>query len=711
MSFKNLVEGKIRESFYHEWIISNKLGSYGLGTGNLIPNRKYHGLLIAKILDGKYHIVSSLEERVKILSESMYLDSNQYPDIIYPNGYRHLIKSWLLPFPTFLYSSYPFEDDILILKIIQMNNEKNIVRVFYKNLGYVNFKIYLRPKFTFRNHHYLNKPGTIKLEDLEVNINNNANIANIFNKNNGLSINLVIDNGVIRNDPLIYKNVFYPNEEIRGYDSCEDLYSPIIVKKEMEPEEELNLFFICKEEFELYKKSKKIKEDQNLLHDLVSNELKEDFNKYFKEEIFPEDYPLKIKKSKTKGFNLLKSSDNIITFVKDDDSFLYKEKDINKILKSMLQRFILEDDIVAGYPWFGNWGRDTMITLEALNFEKDENIKKFYYNVLQKYGKNIKNGLIPNVIDKDGLGENYNSIDASLFFCNRIYDYLTNYEEENEKKIETLIKYSIEVIYNYIFNKDLPFEYDESDSLIKIKEESRLALTWMDAKIYDYIVTPRYHKPIEIQYLFYNSLKNLIKLINKYNFTIPKKFNKLNEKLIKEIINRLEKKLLNYYFDGEIFGDTIYNNILIKEIRPNYLIGLALNNVEYENEIYDKAIFQADKFLVTEYGLRTLNKENPSFRKKYIGNQKMRDMAYHQGTVWAWLIMPFSKVLYKRFKDKKIVKEEILKRFRRPFDGILKGHYGSIAEVWDGDEPHFPKGAPAQAWSVAAYYFIVKNFF
>ncbi|MCX8058256.1 MAG: amylo-alpha-1,6-glucosidase [Spirochaetes bacterium] len=707
MELMNLIEGKIKESFYHEWLISNILGSYGLGTGNLIPNRKYHGLLIANINDNKFHILSSIEERVKILSESMYLDSNQYPDIIYPNGYRHLVKSWLLPFPTFLYSSYPFDENVLILKIIQMDEEKNLVRINYKNYGTVNFKLYLRPKFTFRNHHSLNKPGSIKSEDIEINLKNEKQVI-IFHKNSGNSVFLLIDNGVIRSEPLIYKNIFYPNEEIRGYDSLEDLYAPIIIKIELQPDEEINLFFMLEDELKEFK-NKIEKENKSInLNDLILKRFDNSFNRIIKEKIIPVDYPIKMKKKKVKSEEEFKS---IFVNLKDDDEFIFNENERENILKLMLSRFMLKDDIIAGFPWFGNWGRDTMITLEALNFEEDEDTKNFYLKVLLKYGKKLKNGLIPNVIDKDGFGENYNSIDASLLFCNRIYDYITNFKEENEKNINLLIKYFIDVIFNYFFNKDLPFEYDKEDSLIKIKPDCKLALTWMDAKIYDYIVTPRFHKPIEIQFLFYNSLKNLLKLLKKYEIEIPKKYSKLGKDFVNEVISKLDKNLINYYFDGEIFGDTIYNKTLIKEIRPNYLIGLSLENVSLSNEIYDKAIIQADKYLVTDYGLRTLNKENPSFRKKYIGNQKMRDMAYHQGTVWAWLILPFSKILYKRYKDKKIVKEEILKRFRRPFDGLLKGHYGSIAEVWDGDEPHFPKGAPAQAWSVAAYYYVVKNFF
>jgi|YNPMSStandDraft_1061717.scaffolds.fasta_scaffold00005_21 glycogen debranching enzyme len=701
MEIKYFIEGKIKETFYHEWLISNKNGSYGLGTGNLIPNRKYHGLFILNDLNQKFHMVSFIEERVKILSESMYLDSYQYLDVIYPNGYRHIIKSWLLPFPTFLYSTYPFDESVLILKTIQMHNQYDIVRVSYKNIGSISFKLYLRPKFTFRNHHHLNTPGKISENDLVVNLNNEKD-AFIFHKDSGYGLKTKIDRGVIRIDPLIYKNIYYPNEEIRGYPSVEDLYSPIVVKVEMEPESEVNLFFISNRDEE-DKINKKNIDDEIFLLKLIN-----EFNGYYIEELLPEDYPIKIRKNKS---NKLKIDFPKIDLdkLKDDDSFLYEFKDLEKILNSMLNKFIMHNDIVAGFPWFGNWGRDTMIVLEVLN--KDNKNKNLYYKILEKYGKNIKNGLIPNVIDEGGLGSNYNSIDSSLHYCNRIFDYLNNFKEESSNKIDKLVNYYFEVIYNYIFNKDLPFEFDINDCFLKIHEESKLALTWMDAKYLDIVITPRYEKPIEIQYLFYNAICNLLKIIDKLEIDIPKKYKKnLSLNYIMEIKEKLLNNLL-LYFDGEIFGDTIYKNILIKEIRPNYLIGLSQENVKFDDNILEKAIEQADKYLVTPYGLRTLNIDNPSFRKRYIGDQKMRDMAYHQGTVWAWLILPFSKVLYKKLKKKNLVKDELLKRFINPINGILKGHYGTIAEVWDGVNPHFPKGAPAQAWSVAAFYYIAKEFF
>jgi len=308
---------------------------------------------------------------------------------------------------------------------------------------------------------------------------------------------------------------------------------------------------------------------------------------------------------------------------------------------------------------------------------------------------------LPNVIGEGGEGTNYNTIDASLWFAVRIMDC---YDLITDEKIKIrLFSYLTEIIGNYSFNKLLPF-YTDDDGLLEIKTGDH-ALTWMDAQVYGKPVTPRWGKPVEINALWYNALKTFEKITkenNKKNFNL--KYIKFSLKDISEIISKIEKSAEKFIVHNHLV-DRIENNSPIDEFRPNMIIALSLPHRLWSHEVMENSWKLAHEELLTPYGLRTLSPRNSSFKKKFIGSQTQLDMAYHQGTVWAWLFGPFVESFY-IINKKKMKKAEIknavdlfVDKFKQ---GIIKGHIDSIAEVWDGDNPHFPKGCPAQAWSVAA---------
>ncbi|MFO7810735.1 MAG: amylo-alpha-1,6-glucosidase, partial [Candidatus Delongbacteria bacterium] len=273
---------------------------------------------------------------------------------------------------------------------------------------------------------------------------------------------------------------------------------------------------------------------------------------------------------------------------------------------------------------------------------------------------------------------------------------------EDEKTKMKLFRYVSEIVGNYAFNKLLPFFCDE-DGLLEIKKGEE-ALTWMDAKIYNKPVTPRYGKPVEINSLWYNSLK-VFELMSKdlSRKTFKLKYMKFTIKDIRSLIKKVRSSAKKFVTEGHI-ADRIEEDIPVDEFRPNTVIAMSLPNDLWDKKVMENTFDIVKNELLTPYGLRTLTPRNSSFKKKYIGNQTQLDMAYHQGTVWAWLLGPFAETYYKLNK-KRMKKSEIkntIELFIAKFkEGILKGHISSVAEIWDGDKPHFPKGCPAQAWSVS----------
>jgi predicted glycogen debranching enzyme len=273
-------DGPLFENFYNEWILTNGRGGFALGFGNLINERKYDGLLIASDDNlVRNHLVSSIEEKVFIHNSSFYLDSNNYLNIIYPYGYRHLVKSYMRPFPFFLYSSYPFNSDILIAKYLMMHPDKNINIVFYTNYSSEKMNIELKPKFSCRFYHNINKPGTFDNISYILDSEKSMKEYEIYFQRNDNNIGVytyIYDESEIPNFKIffqknIYRNIYYSREAERGYDSFEDLINPFTINKTLEKGETFALIFSDSKitvEIENYDKNKITTKEDELIHEI-----------------------------------------------------------------------------------------------------------------------------------------------------------------------------------------------------------------------------------------------------------------------------------------------------------------------------------------------------------------------------------------------------------------------------------------------------------
>jgi len=681
------------ETQAHEWLLSSQSGAYALGTGNLINQRKYNGLLTKS---DKYFnrilLVSSIEEQIEWRGESFFCDSSHYNNCIFPEGFLHLVKSWLRPFPVFLYSSLPHNDDILIKKEILMDEQSSTVLVKYTNLGSHKLHFILRPKYAIRNHHYLNEPGTWSrvrvYSEFETDTEQGSTKFMVQRLDSMINVFGWLHRGNGFEDFRIYGQVYYPWEANRGYPCSEELVSPLGFDFDLAVNESNYLIF----------------SDERIE---TSVELISRIEKRYSKLPIPFDLLQKRKKYHPTG------EESILMFLDNEDHVFFNGDDYEKILEFSMQDFLANNDVVAGFPWFGAWGRDTMISLEGiLHLPKGTDIA---FRILEKYAGQIKNGLIPNMCSESHQTANYISIDSTLWFVIRSYQVGLKLVQMKSAKRNKLEKWKHILLVTEQILEDLLVKPHEDfgirpDGLFELKAHFSSA-TWMDAKVGDKAVTPRDGSPVEINALLYNALSAYEKMIEEHNDLCTGKNQKMVNNYYLEIKSKICLSFQKYWF-GNYLADRLVGNELIQEIRPNAIIAASLPfsrnllSVEQMQQLYETAHLE----LYTPYGLRSLSPKDSKFQKKFIGKTEERDKAYHNGTVWAWLLLPLAHTWLSAYPDKtsheKI--QQLSSFIEKLRNGYQRGHIASVAEVWDGDKPHFPKGCPAQAWSVSAIYTIEK---
>lgn len=685
------------ETHHHEWILTNRLGAYALGTGNLINQRKYHGLLIASDKAfNRTHLVAGIEEKVEWRGEVIHLDSNNYSNCIYPEGFLHLVKPWLRPYPAFLYSALPHQNDILVMKEMMMDELTNTILIKYTNLGHHRLHFEFHPKFTMSPHHEMNQPGSLDHAQFDTSIAvkrtssdpkaserlSSQNLKTEFStdnadefvsfsalrQDNGVQVHGALLQGEVMLNRYVYYNVFYPWEVMSGYAGVGDQISLFQMGFDLKVGESNYLLF----------------SDSPI--DDASAVVQRILDRYSALPM-PSDKPL-----------LPDKDDTLLSKLDYDDNYLFKHDEYMKILEFSLSDFLANDDVVAGYPFYGAWGRDTMVVLNALlhNPTMIDTVER----ILNKYSGFLKNGLIPNMLAESGREANYDSVDSTLWYMILLWK-LGKVKQDIDywrEKIALCEKILTAIINNFTYQFDV-----RKDGLIELHEDFAHG-TWMDVRIDGKPITPRSGAPVEINALWYNALCSYHAMCLALSSATGEANNALPQLLeLKELVKDSFQKFWN---DG-FLADRLKGNEPVIEIRPNSIIALSLPWPVLSRDKMEKVLERAFMEMYTNYGIRTLSPRDMRFRKKYYGTQRERDLSYHNGSVWAWLLGPFCGLYIKTYLGVRQNCEirETLSSFIQTFrQSFMRGHIASVAEIWDGDSPHFPKGAPAQAWSVAALY-------
>jgi predicted glycogen debranching enzyme len=347
--------------------------------------------------------------------------------------------------------------------------------------------------------------------------------------------------------------------------------------------------------------------------------------------------------------------------------------------------------VIAGYHWFTDWGRDTMISLEGLTLITGRWLEAGY--ILRTFARYVRDGLIPNMFP-DGANEGrYNTADATLWFFHALNRYLERTKDRNT--LQSLLPDLVEIVDHHLKGTKFNIHVDPNDGLL-VQGEKDYQLTWMDAKIGDWIVTPRRGKAVEINALWHNALRLLAAWLRETgNDGAAEHYEQHADRACASFNERFWFAEGGYLYDivdaeGEPRNDP--------SLRPNQLFAISLDHPVLDAERWKSVIDIMEKNLVTPLGLRTLSPDNSEYKPIYAGDLRSRDGAYHQGTIWAWLIGPFIDAWLKVHPLDRATARKFLARFP---EHLSEAGIGTISEVFDAREPHNAGGCIAQAWSVA----------
>ena len=360
---------------------------------------------------------------------------------------------------------------------------------------------------------------------------------------------------------------------------------------------------------------------------------------------------------------------------------------VQRILKQKKRATVL-----AGFPWFMDWGRDTFISLPGLLLKTGK--LKEAASVLAAFAEAADKGMVPNRFDDYGHVAHYNSVDASLWFINAAFQYLKNSHDRETFTLKLLptIRW---IVDSYQAGTAFGIAAD-TDGLISAGDRNT-QLTWMDAKYNGVAFTPRYGKAVEVNALWYNALCLLAEFYLDRDIDISDKYKFMAENARRSFRRTFWNTETGYLNDCILPDDTVDT-----ALRPNQIFAVSLP-FSLLTELQQKTVVDVVRWnLLTPFGLRTLNAQDSRYKGQCIGPQPVRDEAYHQGTVWAYLMGPFIEAYLRVNKFSKKSKKEAVEFIEPLLSHITSdGCLGSVAEIFDGDPPHHPRGCPAQAWSIA----------
>lgn len=627
------------ESSQLEWLETNGIGGYASGTVSGANTRRYHGTLVAATRPplGRAVLLSKFEEKLTVDGREYGLSCNQYPGKIYPSGYEYLVGFHLDPFPV-----WSFEiDGIQLERTLFMPHGENTTVIEWRLLDpSTATEIFLEvmPLVAFRDHHHLRHDAT----NFQPTVTDSEGIASIRPEKDLPTLFFAHNASDVELQELWYRDFEYAIEQERGFDFTEQLYQPFSMRFDLSSPATI----IASTEGH----------NANDAVGLRSDELK-------------------------RRANLV-----ALAGAKDE---------VSRQLVLAADQFIVDrgegKTIIAGYHWFSDWGRDTMIALPGLTLST----KRFAVakSILTEFSKHISKGMLPNRFPDEGETPDYNTVDATLWFFEAVRAY---FEKTNDLEFlgETIYPKLLDIIDWHIRGTRFNIHVD-TDGLL-FAGEPGVQLTWMDAKYGDEVYTPRIGKPVEIQALWYNALQTTAAFARQ--FSDVDRAENLSE------MAAIAKDSFNGQFwneKGEYLFDVINDEERDASVRPNQIFAVSLHHSMLDAVRSRLVVKKVATELLTPVGLRSLAPTDARYSGIYRGSPEQRDSTYHQGTVWSWLIGPFVDAFRKvHSKDVKADAqiEEIVSGL---VDHLNFAAIGQISEIFDADQPHRPRGCSAQAWSVA----------
>jgi predicted glycogen debranching enzyme len=645
-----------------QWLVTNGLGGFASATIAGIVNWRYHGMLIAALPAplGRTSMLSHVAECLRFPDGSLVQfggDEPSHPTEQGEGSQNFLLEFRLenqLPFWTYNVNGVLLEKRLIVLYL------QNTVHLTYTILDTNEaVQLELRPSMHFRPFEApvntpLPHPYEVRGKGCQYEIYSNHDFPPLRLHMDGDKSRFIFDGGSTR-------EIFYEHDALRGYEGRGLLWSPGFFSIPLSVNQSATL----------------IASTENW-HTLTAL----DPASAFATEVERRNRLLRLADPRARAgpaAELVLAADQFIITPAGRVKDAARARAAGDELRS----------VIAGYHWFTDWGRDTMISLEGLTLTTGRFQEAAW--ILRTFAHYVRDGLIPNMFPEGQNQGLYHTADASLWFFQALHRYL---EMTNDlETLDSLLPVLKEIIQAHLRGTRFGIGVDPGDGLLRQGQEG-YQLTWMDAKVGDWVVTPRRGKAVEINALWYNALRLMENWLERARQESAAAEVKASADQAFDSFNRrFWNASTNYLFDivdGEHGDDP--------SLRPNQILAISLTNPVLARDKWSAVIQVVHDQLLTPVGLRSLGPAEPEYKPKYFGDLRSRDAAYHQGTVWAWLIGPFIDAWLREYPDD-------LDRAAKFLDGFVpqlsEGCVGSINEVFDAEAPYTPRGCIAQAWSVA----------
>jgi predicted glycogen debranching enzyme len=660
------------EALKKEWLVANGIGGYASGTITGANTRRYHGLLVAALNPPveRTILLAKLDEEVEIDGRTFYLGANEYPDEkIHPGGYVHIEEfSLRLGIPSTLYRV----GDSALIKTVWMEYGQNTTYVRYTYAeGDAECRLTLTPMCNYRDYH-----ATTRGErDWDFGVEPMEGGCKITALQDAVPYWLTTHP---RTECTLtgvwYWNFVYRAEVERGFEGREDLYVPGVLRCTLQPGESLTLIAST--------------EPPDVTAAAVEGALGREQARAralleeagFESEAWEADAADPEAQPEAFAAQLALAADSF-TVTRN----LTREGEKTPI-----------PTVIAGYHWFTDWGRDTMISIPGLALPTGRTREAS--RVLRAFGQFARDGLIPNNFPDVGTAPHYNTADATLWMFAATEAIAIGTGKINIAK--DLYPLLSDIVAHHVAGTHYGIGVDPADGLLRAGEEG-VQLTWMDAKVDGWVVTPRIGKPVEINALWYNALRVMDRLRVSLGRTVPSghmetpDFSALAEQVRDSFRKRFWYDAGGYLFDvvdGPDGPDV--------SLRPNQIFALSLESDLLGADQARDVLAVVRKHLLTPYGLRTLAPGDARYAGIYEGKVRERDAAYHNGTVWAWLLGHYLDAV-RAVEGVTAARADLMRLLPYLRQHLTGAGLGSVSEIFDADPPHAPKGCVAQAWSVA----------
>ncbi|MEM7370004.1 MAG: amylo-alpha-1,6-glucosidase [Bacteroidota bacterium] len=629
---------RFSQAIRYEWLETNGLGGYASSTVIGANTRRYHGLLVAALAPPVNRVVllSKFEETLILGGHRYELSSNKYQGAVYPNGYIFQQSFEKDLFPTFRYQV----NGITLTKTIAALHEENTTLILFEvEEAPEDFTLELVPQGAFRDFHYLSSAND-QVQQLAF---FEEGILRMKYYEDQPEVFISAPSSSYAPQADWYFNFEYQEELHRGMDAYEDLYSPGKLYVPLHAGQKFGMILS------------------------TDNPTGRDAWQLFEQE-------------KQRRLGLIRETSQNHPLLRhltlSADQFLVRRgKDLHSI--------------IAGYPWFSDWGRDSMIALPGICLARGKHQEA--KSILQAFALHVSEGMLPNRFPDRGEPPLYNNIDATLWFFIAAYKYMLASGDE-----AFLAKTLLPVMHDILHWHDEGTRYNiqtAEDGLLQGGEEG-VQLTWMDAKADDWVVTPRIGKPVEVNALWYNAWRIFAHFHELLGLDTEAEVHQIRA-------DKIQTRFLEVFWNEETncLYDCVNGSFKDAAIRPNQIFALSLPFPLLDPVQGSLILHTVEESLLTPRGLRSLAPSDPAYQDIYGGDVFQRDGAYHQGTVWGWLIGPYiDALIYVKGSWGKRMARRLLTQY---FPHFQEHTLGSAAEIFDGAPPHTPRGCGAQAWTIS----------